>query len=527
MEEEMHDSVKGIRRAVAQLDTEVKRNMAQHQANIAIAAIKSISMAHITAHDHYRPLLARSQEELVMTRQDLAQCQEALATTRQELTVSKATADHRQAQLTQCQEQLAQCQEQLAQCQEHLAKSVQELGACRAQLSGQEKQLDYIFSAIGDDQSWRCPACHAHYEDPVSLSCGDTVCRACAAAVGETCPVCKGKFAREQLFPSRIAERQVKLMRCSCPNKPLGCPALLGVLDVEHHLGAECEWREEECDQCHQRVRRAQMGRHKDTTCACKPMACGYAGLGCEARCPQGDLAAHERDGVVAHVGLLMQRLAATSADLAQTRAQLARYEQELILTRAEMGDRLASSQADLTQTRQELAGCMAELAQTKERTQRQMDALRWHLEQLVTPPPSPEGLEAVWDGAAKQVALSWPAIPALAAAPGAAALPVRYRVQATVMAGQGDDANTSTTTTTTASITTTTTTTTTSMVIVYTGPECRCRYDFPPAGCPERVEVRFVVVAMRGLAESEPTATATCIRPAEIPSAPLALPLC
>ncbi|KAJ4459429.1 hypothetical protein PAPYR_4474 [Paratrimastix pyriformis] len=66
---------------------------------------------------------------------------------------------------------------------------------------------------------------------------------------------------------------------------------------------------------------------------------------------------------------------------------------------------------------------------------------------------------------------------------------PVRYRVQATLAAGCEPSGP----------------------VVVYTGPECRCRYRFPP-GC---AEARFAVVAMRGLAESGPSAPVTCTRPA------------
>ncbi|KAJ4454345.1 hypothetical protein PAPYR_10979 [Paratrimastix pyriformis] len=114
----------------------------------------------------------------------------------------------------------------------------------------------------GDDENWRCPACLAHYEDPVCLSCGDTVCRTCVALIDGVCPTCSDKFHHRA--------RHVKQMKCHCPHRGLGCEAVVGVLDVEHHLGAECR-REEECDQCHQQVRRAEMARHKDTTCARKP----------------------------------------------------------------------------------------------------------------------------------------------------------------------------------------------------------------------------------------------------------------
>ncbi|KAJ4452771.1 hypothetical protein PAPYR_12963 [Paratrimastix pyriformis] len=262
------------------------------------------------------------------------------------------------------------------------------------------KQLEYVIpgTGSGDDVSWRCPACFAHFEDPVCLSCGDTVCRACAAVIRGVCPTCNEKFEEQQLCPSRIVQRLVKQMQCHCPNRGLGCAAILGVLDVEHHLGSECEWREEECDQCHQQVRRAEMARHKDTTCARKPMGCGDADVGCETLCPQEDLAAHERDGVVAHVGLLRQRLAGTSADLAQTRAQLAESRAEvahcqadLAQTQADFNQKLAESRAaqsataaalrqtqhDLAQVKAQLTRCHEELAQTKEQTQHDLDAVR------------------------------------------------------------------------------------------------------------------------------------------------------
>ncbi|KAJ4456534.1 putative E3 ubiquitin-protein ligase HECTD1 [Paratrimastix pyriformis] len=302
-----------------------------------------------------------------------------------------------------------------------------------------------------------------------------------------------------RLFPARMAQRFVEKLRCRCPNKGIGCEAIIRVLDVEHHLGSECEWREEECDQCHQRVRRAQMGRHKDTTCARKPMACGFAGLGCETCCPQGDLAAHERDGVVAHVGLLMQRLAATSADLTRTREELAATRADLDQTKTDLAQtktQLAGTSADLTRTREELAQTQHNLAeQTADLvgTKGQLDEVRARLDQFLTTPAVPEGLQASWDPTVAQTIISWqpatvPAarvVPAAAcAAPQPAPVPVRYRVEA-MRDGQ-------------------------SPAVVYTGPECRCTWAFPP----DQVEARFVVVAVRGLVESEPSAPVSCTRP-------------
>ncbi|KAJ4455796.1 putative E3 ubiquitin-protein ligase HECTD1 [Paratrimastix pyriformis] len=213
------------------------------------------------------------------------------------------------------------------------------------------KPLEYVVTSGIDEygEAWRCPA------DPVRLSCGDTVCRACVPLLGSVCPKCGESFilSNQLCPPSRMAQRLAKQIQCHCPNRGLGCEAVVGVLDVEHHLGTECEWREEECDQ---QVRRAEMARHKDTTCARKPMAPA-----------QEDLAAHERDGVVADVGLLRQRLADTSADLTQCKADLAQTRHNLGQTREER----TQSQYDLAQTKEELAQTKAELAQARDRASR------------------------------------------------------------------------------------------------------------------------------------------------------------
>ncbi|KAJ4455800.1 putative E3 ubiquitin-protein ligase HECTD1 [Paratrimastix pyriformis] len=340
---------------------------------------------------------------------------------------------------------------------------------------------------------------------------GDTICRACAAATTDVCPACSEKLkALPELCPSRIVQRQVQKMQCHCPNRGLGCAALIGVLDVEHHLGAECEWREEACDLCHQQVRRAEMARHKDTTCARKPMSCGYADVGCPTRCPQEVLPDHERDGMAAHMGLLRQCLAGTSLELAQTR-------HELTQCREELGGQVAATKAELT-------GCQAELAQTKHSlealrafvdqapigtctfsspTSSQRSTLCSLRQQLITPPAAPEGLEARWDEATNDVALEWRPLPSAAASPASADAPsppgppVRYRVHVALVVGgkgAGDDGGLRS-------------------GVVYLGPECRCRYRFPPGATPG-FEAHCAVVAMRGLAESGPSATAICTHP-------------
>ncbi|KAJ4459434.1 putative E3 ubiquitin-protein ligase HECTD1 [Paratrimastix pyriformis] len=408
------------------------------------------------------------------------------------------------------------------------------------------KALDYVSTEKPGQEMWRCPACHAHYEDPVTMSCGDVLCRACVATVGGICPACRATIT-EQVVPARMQQRLADGLQCNCPNRGLGCPVQLMVQAVELHLRSGCEWREEECDQCHQQVRHPDMARHKDTTCAAKQMACGYADVGCPTRCAQGDLAAHKRDGVVAHMGLLRQRLADTSADLTQCKADLTQTQHDLTQTqhdltqckadltqtqgvltqtqhdlaqtKADLAEGRASQSAVLTQTQHdlaqtkakltrcqdELAQTKAELAQTKEQTQGELAAIRSQIDQLFIPPAAPESLVAHWDAVTKEVALEWRPVregvlpewrqrPRRKQQAPLPCAPVRYRVQATLVAGCEPSS---------------------SPIVVYTGPECRCRYRFPAGAVPGKAEAHFAVVAMRGLAESGPSAPTTCTRPA------------
>ncbi|KAJ4462195.1 hypothetical protein PAPYR_1381 [Paratrimastix pyriformis] len=279
---------------------------------------------------------------------------------------------------------------------------------------------------------------------------------------------------QQQVFPAQPLQRLADGLQCHCPNRGLDCPVAVAVQAVEQHLLSGCEWREEECDQFHQQVRRPEMARHKDT-CPAKPMACGSADVGCPTRCQQGDLAAHERDGVVAHVGLLRQRLADTSAGLTHTKAQLADSRSEVTQCKAD----LAQTRSALAQTSESRAA-QGDMAAALKQTQNDLAAVRSQIDQLFLPLATPEGLEARWDEAAREVAIDW--------------RKPRGRVPPRV--GDGGDLSRS--------------------AVVYMGPDCRCRYRFPP-GIDGRAGVRFVVVAVRGLAESGPSAPATCSRPAAV----------
>ncbi|KAJ4455946.1 hypothetical protein PAPYR_8967 [Paratrimastix pyriformis] len=345
--------------------------------------------------------------------------------------------------------------------------------ACRPR-----KQLDYVIVGSGADETGDAllPTLK------IPFVC-DIVCRPCAAMIGGVCPTC-GERITEQVTNCRMAQRHVEKAQCLCPNKTLGCAATVGVLAVENHLRLECEWREEECPRCHRLVRHALMAQHQDTDCLAKPVPCGYADVGCETRCPQGDLAVHERDGQLAHMDLLRQRLVGTARELAATQAALAQATQQLDASKSATGQRLDASEAALRQTQQDLAQTRADLGATKGELAQAMAALA-ELRAWVE--------QATLDESTRQVSLVWqpgtPA-PACSAAAAAVAQPTLYRVtlSAPVAAAVAVAAAAA------------------APVTVHTGPECHCTYVMPQ----EAREAGFVVVAVRGSLESAPSASVT-----------------
>ncbi|KAJ4456545.1 hypothetical protein PAPYR_8189 [Paratrimastix pyriformis] len=176
----------------------------------------------------------------------------------------------------------------------------------------------------------------------------------------------------------RFVHRQVEMVQCRCPNKELGCDTVMGVLLVERHLARECEWRDEDCERCRGKVPHALMGQHLVTTCAAKPIPCDYAEVGCETRCPQGDMPAHTHAEVVPHAELLRRQLARLAHDLADTQRSLA---QQLDLTRG-LADQ---SNADLTQRTQDLAAQIGQLKADTARTQQELAETRGSLAQTRT----------------------------------------------------------------------------------------------------------------------------------------------
>ncbi|KAJ4455801.1 hypothetical protein PAPYR_9163 [Paratrimastix pyriformis] len=178
------------------------------------------------------------------------------------------------------------------------------------------------------------------------------------------------------------------------------------------------------------------------------------------------------------------QELAKINIALAYTQGELAQTQEracELAQTKTELlTQRICGGSG---QTKTQLRRCELEQARATDRMQHELVTIREQIGQLfIVPPAAPEGLAARWDEATKEVVLDWQPVPGIPR--------VRYRVQSTLLAGYGAGSG--------------------SPVVVYTGPECCCRYRFPL----DVAEARFVVVAMRGLAESSPSAPAICTRP-------------
>ncbi|KAJ4455546.1 hypothetical protein PAPYR_9490 [Paratrimastix pyriformis] len=179
--------------------------------------------------------------------------------------------------------------------------------------------------------------------------------------------------------------------------------------------------------------------------------------------------------------------------------------------------DKAAEEQRQLSRTSQQaLQGAiertgarLTEARRALETQSRQLGEVRACVVQLYLPPDPPAGLTAtlIPDGATNGVAIRWNPVPGdVGSLP---PVPVRYRVQATLtptpVSTPSNDQNAPA-----ADATATDT-----ITIIYTGSECQCTYRFPETAGPDS-RVSFVVVAMRGLTKSHPSAQVTLLRPVE-----------
>ncbi|KAJ4459913.1 hypothetical protein PAPYR_3972 [Paratrimastix pyriformis] len=222
----------------------------------------------------------------------------------------------------------------------------------------EKKRYDYI-DPPEESSIWRCPRCFSHFEHPLLLPCGHTVCESCVPA-DRMCPVCHTAFPVERLYPNLTAAKVVSRMRLKCPNCSQGCPAILAIPDLERHLHEHCEWRMSSCPRCQQPVIPHSLQAHECHQCPERGEPCVECGQfvalpGMErhraSECPKRLTEHLERaraeltDALQKESNSGAQEDALIRADAAALKAQVERNDQramdEIALTRqqAESGD--------------------------------------------------------------------------------------------------------------------------------------------------------------------------------------------
>ncbi|KAJ4455510.1 hypothetical protein PAPYR_9541 [Paratrimastix pyriformis] len=154
---------------------------------------------------------------------------------------------------------------------------------------------------------WKCLACGTHLMEPVLLSCGHHVCRACVpanASEGGLCPVpgCGKRFEHfirnptygKTIVPnlrvlcvhhapqtagpasgSRKEEDHAAAALGTVDGRPVYCAAVVTVATLQQHLDTECPAHPVACpDQCGRQVVRGQLPEHREHHCMRRRVLC-------------------------------------------------------------------------------------------------------------------------------------------------------------------------------------------------------------------------------------------------------------
>lgn len=101
----------------------------------------------------------------------------------------------------------------------------------------------------------RCPVCFEIPRGSV-FQCvhGHIICEACFGRM-DVCPCCRERYSLDnardddggqeviQRNRALAVEQMLDLMTFECPNKRLGCQAIMKRQDMDHHLGNDCRYK--------------------------------------------------------------------------------------------------------------------------------------------------------------------------------------------------------------------------------------------------------------------------------------------
>ncbi|KAJ4454813.1 hypothetical protein PAPYR_10376 [Paratrimastix pyriformis] len=276
--------------------------------------------------------------------------------------------------------------------------------------------LSYI-NPPDDRTTWMCPVCYAHYENPILLPCGHTMCHYCLPDNPMQCLICRADFTLEQLSSNVSFDRVVNKLVVLCPRSHQGCASVVRLTDLEHHL-RECDFREVTCRQCGEsvalpdqeqhlaegcpmrmtecagcgeRVNISSMEEHLTTQCSNRKLDCAYAEFGCTAQPRANEMAQHCHDSECDHLELIRAQI---SQFRAVGRAQVEEAENKVAHLQEKVDDlsqKLDNANALIAQVQAESSQRIEQLCGLVNTLTRQMQ----HMEESnsrggFTPAPTP-----------------------------------------------------------------------------------------------------------------------------------------
>ncbi|XP_008823038.1 TNF receptor-associated factor 5 isoform X1 [Nannospalax galili] len=168
-----------------------------------------------------------------------------------------------------------------------------------------EPNTEYQFAEELEER-YKCAFCHSVLHNPHQTGCGHRFCQHCILSLREVnvmpiCPVDKEVIRPQEVFKDNCCKREVLNLYVYCKNAP-GCNAkiILGRFqdhlqqcpfqavpcsndncreamlrkDLEEHLSARCQFREEKCLYCKKEVAVINLQNHEETSCPECPVSC-------------------------------------------------------------------------------------------------------------------------------------------------------------------------------------------------------------------------------------------------------------
>lgn len=227
-----------------------------------------------------------------------------------------------------------------------------------------ESEEELVFTPSRDDK-YDCPICLFVLREPLQTKCGHRFCKRCIekwlSESDPRCPVDNQRLSKGELFPDNYAKREILNLTVKCPNYKKGCDLVVTLSDVQNHYNAcdfsyvpcplhcanillrrdleshklnECPKRIVQCSLCKNNIAAEDKESHSSqcplsvvqcTSCSAQfprqhstvhmsecPKAkvkCQYTFLGCGFESERQQMADHEQQAMMFHMGLINRSL--------------------------------------------------------------------------------------------------------------------------------------------------------------------------------------------------------------------------